>query len=153
MLYYKWSYGQAVKTQPSHGWIRGSIPLEATKGENGIFARFRFFFKKQKPRPNICFRPFATKRNSCFTSSWSRLIAMKQMQRRYFNCASAIVSLISEMKSTGAYFLSRAPENHKIFGKRSKQANGHKFAKTLYERRLWRCTFENCKNLSFDCLT
>lgn len=28
----------------------------------------------------------------------------------------------------------RAPENHKIFGKRNKQANRHKFAKTLHER-------------------
>ena len=78
-----WPHGQSVKTSPFHGGVRGSTPLEATKGENGIFARFRFFFKKQKPRPNICFRPFATKRNSCFTSSWSRLIARKQVQRRF----------------------------------------------------------------------
>ena len=28
----------------------------------------------------------------------------------------------------------RAPENRKIFGKRSKQANGHKFVKTFHER-------------------
>ena len=63
----------------------GSTPTTSTIGENGIFARFRFFFKKQKPRPNICFRPFATKRNSCFTSSWSRLIAMKQIQGRLFS--------------------------------------------------------------------
>ena len=35
-----WPLGQEVKTPPSHGGIRGSIPLEATKnieqGENSL---------------------------------------------------------------------------------------------------------------------
>ena len=34
----------------------GSTPTTSTIGENGIFARFRFFFEKQKLRPDICFR-------------------------------------------------------------------------------------------------
>ena len=34
----------------------GSTPTTSTRGENGIFARFRFFLKKQKLRPDICFR-------------------------------------------------------------------------------------------------
>ena len=34
----------------------GSTPIIGTIGENGIFARFRFFFEKQKLRPDICFR-------------------------------------------------------------------------------------------------
>ena len=58
-----WPHGQSVKTSPFHGGVRGSTPLEATKGENGIFARFRFFSKSKNYALTFVFafsRPGAT---------------------------------------------------------------------------------------------
>ena len=39
-----WPLGQAVKTPPSHGGIRGSIPLEATKKKELKKTLFLLFY-------------------------------------------------------------------------------------------------------------
>ena len=38
-------HGQEVKTLPSQGKIRGSIPLGATTKKHGVFAPCFYFFK------------------------------------------------------------------------------------------------------------
>ena len=39
-----WPLGQAVKTPPSHGGIRGSIPLEATRKKELFSTLFLLFY-------------------------------------------------------------------------------------------------------------
>ena len=62
------------------GAVRGSNPLRRTKRKN--CASVLDLLCKSLDG-GACFFSFATKRNSCFTSSWSRLCAMKFMRRRF----------------------------------------------------------------------
>ena len=46
MLQQLWPIGQAVKTPPSHGGIRGSIPLRTAKRSDNIIRPFSYAIRK-----------------------------------------------------------------------------------------------------------
>ena len=82
------------------------------------------------------FAPLATKRNSRFTTSWSRLKTMRKMQRRWFcDCASAVF----RVSSYGD------PANCKICGEKEQTSDNVNYRKIITKTKFatwrWRSVF------------